>query len=105
MVASEPNVGTQFRVLIPLPGRRMQAQRPAAVVEETAPEPPNAPLPSEPLRALYELAEMGDIGGILTLLAAFEQRYPGYDYFVDEVRRAAEAFDTSYLKRYLHQHV
>ncbi|GAB4022542.1 ATP-binding protein [Spirosoma koreense] len=53
------------------------------------------------LEALYNLASMGDIQGILAQLTAIEQDNPVYQFFVDDLRQAAEEFDMRKIRKYL----
>ncbi len=54
------------------------------------------------LEALYELARMGDIQGILSRISRKEIARPDYLIFVNTIRRAAHEFDTQAIKDYLH---
>ena len=54
------------------------------------------------LEALYELARMGDIQGILSRISRKEIARPDYLIFVNTIRRAAREFDTQAIKDYLH---
>ncbi|QHV99791.1 ATP-binding protein [Spirosoma endbachense] len=53
------------------------------------------------LEALYKLASMGDIQGILAYLADIEQKSSAYNRFISEIRRAAGEFDTRQIRKYL----
>lgn len=67
---------------------------------KTSPFQTQLPEPAQ-LEALYELARLGDIQGILAQLAHVEQANSGYQPFADEIRRAADEFDTRKIKKYL----
>jgi signal transduction histidine kinase/DNA-binding NarL/FixJ family response regulator len=54
------------------------------------------------LEALYELARMGDIQGILSHISSGELANPDYRHFVSTIRQAAGEFDTQSIKEYLH---
>jgi len=54
------------------------------------------------LEALYKLARMGDIQGILAQLTAIEQTNPASKPFVDHLRLSANEFDIKAIKKYLH---
>ncbi|GAB3641263.1 PAS domain-containing hybrid sensor histidine kinase/response regulator [Spirosoma arcticum] len=62
--------------------------------------PAQLPEPSQ-LEALYELARLGDIQGILVQTARVERANPAYQPFVDDIRQAAGEFDTRKIKKYL----
>ncbi|MGA0556868.1 ATP-binding protein [Larkinella sp. VNQ87] len=102
LVASEPGVGTQFRLLLNLP-ELSRYQPPAAPVRPLPrPDAPAELPPIEQRQALLRLAQMGDIGGILQVLTDLEST-PAYATFVRQMRQAAEEFDTAKLKQYLTQ--
>ncbi len=53
------------------------------------------------LNALYELARLGDIQGILKRITELQQQTPNYGLFVATIRQAANEFDTQKIKKYL----
>jgi signal transduction histidine kinase len=57
--------------------------------------------PVADLDALYELALIGDIQGILHHVSGLEQRDETLEPFAATLRRAAEVFDTHAIKKYL----
>lgn len=67
---------------------------------KTNPFQARLPEPAQ-LQALYELARLGDIQGILAQLSEVEQANSAYQPFADEIRRAASEFDTRKIKKYL----
>ncbi|GAB4044725.1 ATP-binding protein [Spirosoma litoris] len=100
-VASEPGQGTQFRLLLQLPVLAQTVAAPTLTMPiATEPLPTEQP-PVQARQQLYRLAEMGDIGGVLSLLTKLENTNPAYASFIDQVRQSAEAFDTLNLKKYL----
>ncbi len=82
-------------------------QTEAAVTPAIAPLPGRttimpAQLPDLPqLEALYKLARLGDIQGILVQIDAIEQQSTAYQPFVNRIRKAAGDFDTRAIKKYL----
>lgn len=101
MVASQPGVGTQFRLLLSLPECGGKLTEAATIEAPAAAMTPSELPPAGQLKSLYRLAELGDIGGILTALNHIEQSSPAYGPFVTELRQAAEEFDTLRLKKHL----
>ncbi|MGF7214925.1 PAS domain S-box-containing protein [Spirosoma lacussanchae] len=62
--------------------------------------PTQLPDPAQ-LEALYELARLGDIQGVLTMIAEVENANSAHQPFADQIRQAASEFDTRRIKKYL----
>ncbi len=103
MVASEAGKGSQFRLLLTLPEDTRIRPMPSSAAPIPKTNTPTELPPVGQIQHLYRLAKLGDIGGILDALDTLEQANATYAPFAKELRQAAEAFDTTRLKKYLKQ--
>ncbi|MEZ0540324.1 ATP-binding protein [Fibrella arboris] len=104
-VCSEPGAGSWFRLLVGLPPAPVIGSVTATAAQPTPADVPAELPPPNQMRNLLRLAEMGDVGGILTGLETLDADNPAFAHFTDELRQAAENFDMARLKKYLKKQI